>query len=127
MAQSRPTLCNSMDCSSPGFPVHHQLRKLAQTHVHQVSDSHPTISSSAIPFSCLQSFPASGKFPMILFFASGGQSIGISALASVLSMNIKNSFPLGFTGLISLQSKGLGLFSKTTVQKHQFFSAQLSL
>ena len=127
MAQSRPTLCNSMDCSMPGFPVHHQLQKLAQTHVHQVGDSNPTVSSSAFPFSCLQSFPASGTFPMILFFASGGQSIGISALASVLPMNIKNSFPLGFTGLISLQSKGLGLFSKTTVQKHQFFSAQLSL
>ena len=90
---------------------------------------HPTISSSVIPFSsCLQSFPASGSFPMSQFFASGGQSIGISALASVLPMNIQNWFPLGWTAWISLQSKGLSrVFSNTTVQKHQFFGTQLSL
>ena len=90
---------------------------------------HPTISSSVIPFSfCLQSFPASGSFPMIQFFASVGQSIGASASASVLPMNIQDWFPLGWTGLISLQSKGLWrVFSNTTVQKHQFFGAQLSL
>ena len=90
---------------------------------------HPTISSSVIPFSsCLQSFPASGSFPMSQFFASGGQSIGASASASVLPMNIQDWFPLGWTGWISLQSKGLSrVFSNTTVQKHQFFSAQLSL
>ena len=90
--------------------------------------SHPTISSSVILFfSCSQSFPASGSFPMSQFFASGGQSIGASASASVLPMNIQDWLPLGWTGLISLQSKGLSrVFSKTTVQKHQFFSAQLS-
>ena len=75
----------------------------------------------------LQSFPASGSFEMSQFFPSGGQSIGVSASASVLLMNIQDSFPLGLTGCISLQSKGLSrVFSKTTVQKHQFFSAQLS-
>jgi len=90
---------------------------------------HPTISSSVIPFSsCLQSFPASVSFLISQFFASGGQSIGVSALASVLPMNIQNWFPLGLTGWISLQSKGLSrVFSSTTVQKHQFFGAQLSL
>ena len=66
---------------------------------------HPTISSSVVPFSCLQSFPASGSFPVSQFFASGGQSVGVSALASVLPMNIQDCFPLGLTGLISLQSK----------------------
>ena len=90
---------------------------------------YPTISSSVLPFSsCLQSFPTSGSFPMSQFFASGGQSIGVSASASVLPMNIQDWFPLGWTGWISLQSKGLSrVFSKSTVQKHQFFSAQLSL
>ena len=90
---------------------------------------HPTISSSVIPFSsCLQSFPASGSFQMSQFFASGGQSIGASASASVLSMNVQDWFPLGWTGWISLQSKGLSrVFSITIVQKHQFFGAQLSL
>ena len=90
---------------------------------------HPTMLSSVIPFSsCLQSFPASGSFPVSRFFASGGQSIGISASASVLPMNIQDWFPLGWTSLTSLQSKGLSrVFSNTTVQKHQFFGAQLSL
>ena len=90
---------------------------------------HPTISSSVIPFSShLQSFPASGSFPMSLFFASGGQSTGVSASASVLPMNIQDWFPLGWTGWISLKSKGLSrVFSNTTDQKHQFFGAQLSL
>ena len=90
---------------------------------------HTTISSSAIPFStCLQSFPASGSFPMSQFFASGGQSIGVSASASVLPMNIQDWFPLGWTGWISLQSKGLSrVFSNTTVPRHQFFGAQFSL
>ena len=84
---------------------------------------HPTISSSVIPFSSrLQSFPASGSLPMSQFFASGGQNIGASASASDLPMNIQDWFPLGWTGLISLQSKGLSrVFSNTTVQKHQFF------
>ena len=90
---------------------------------------HPTISSSVIPFSfCFQSFPASESFPMSRFFASGGQSIGVSASASVLPMNIQDWFPLRLTGLIFLQSKGLSrVFSNTTVQKHQFLSSQISL
>ena len=86
---------------------------------------HPTISSFVSPFSsCPQSFPASGSFPMSQIFASGGQSIGASALASVLPMNIQDWFPLGWTSWISLQSRGLSrVFSNTTVQKHQFFNA----
>ena len=89
----------------------------------------PTISSFIIPFSsCLQSFPASGSFPVSQFFASGGQSIGASASTSVLWMNIQDWFPLGLTGWVSLQSKGLSrVFSNTTVQKHQFFGTQPSL
>ena len=101
----------------------------AQTHVHWVGDAiHPTISSSVITFSsCLQSSPASHSFPMSQFFASGGQSSGGSASASVLSKNIQDWFPLGWTGWISLQSNGLSrVFSNTTVQKHQFFGVQLS-
>ena len=87
------------------------------------------ISSSVVPFSlCLHCFPASGSFPMSQLFTSDGQSIGVSASASVLLMNIQDKFPLQLTGLISLLSKGLPrLFSNTTVQKHQFFSAHLSL
>ena len=90
---------------------------------------HTTISFSVVPFSsCLQSFPASESFPMSQFFTSGGQSIGASASASVLPMNIQDWFPLGFTGLISLLSKGLSwVFSSTTVPKHQFLSGQCSL
>ena len=90
---------------------------------------HPNISSSVIPFSArLQSFPASGSFPMSQLFASGGQSTEVSASASVLPMNIQDWFLLGWTGWISLQSKGFSrVFSNTTVQKHKFFSAQLSL
>ena len=90
---------------------------------------HPTISSSVVPFtSRLQSFPASGSFPMSQFFASDGQSIGASASASVLQMNIQDWFPLGWTGWISLLSKGLSrVFSSTTVWEHQFFITQPSL
>ena len=90
---------------------------------------HPTISSSVIPFSsCLQSFPASGSFPMSQFFTSGGQSTGASAPASVLPINIQGWFPLELTSLISFLSKGLSrVFSSTTVWKHQFFGAQPSL
>ena len=89
---------------------------------------HPTISSSVIPFSsCLQSFPASGSFQMSQFFTSGGQSIVVSASTSVLAMNIQDWYPLGWTGWISLQSKGLSrVTSNSTAQKHQFFSTQLS-
>ena len=89
---------------------------------------HPTTSSSVILFFCPQSFPASVSFPMSQFFTSGGQSIGASASTSVLPMNIQDWFPLGLTGWISLQSKGLSrVFSNTTVQKHQFFGAHFSL
>ena len=90
---------------------------------------HPTISSSVVPFSShLQSFPASGTFQMSQFFTSGGQSIGVSASASVHLMNIQDWFPLGWTDWISMQSKGFSrVFSNTIVQKHQFFSTQLSL
>ena len=89
---------------------------------------HPTILSSVVPFSCLPSFPASGSFLRSQFFASGGQSIGTLASASVLPMNIQDWFPLGWTGWISLQSKGLWrVLSNTTVQKHHFFASQLSL
>ena len=90
---------------------------------------HPIISSSVIPFSShLQSFPVSGSFLVSQFFASGGQSIGVLVSASVLPINLQDWSPLGWTGWISLQSKGLSrVFSNTTVQKHQFFSTQLSL
>ena len=90
---------------------------------------HPAISSSVDPFSShLQYFPASGSFPMSWFFESGGQSIGVSASASVLSMNIQDWFPLGWISWICFQSKGLSrIFSNTIVQKHQFFSIQLSV
>ena len=121
-----PTFCDAMDCSKSGFPVLHYLLEFAQTHVHWVSDA---ISSSVAPFStCLQSVPASGSFPRSRFFLLGGQSIGPSTSESVLLMNIQGWFPLGLTGLISLQSKGLSrVFSSTTVQKHEFFGAQPSL
>ena len=90
---------------------------------------HPTVSSSVVPFSsCLQSFPVSGSFQVSQLFASGGQIIGVSASKSVLPMNIQDWFPLGWTGRISLQSKGSSrVFSNTTLQKHQFFGTQLSL
>ena len=127
VAQSRLTLCDPMDCGTPGFPVLHQLPELAQTHVHWVSDAiqppHPVSPSSS-----LQSFPASGYFPVSQFFTSGGQSIKVSASASVIPTNIQDLFPLGLTDWISLQSRGPSrVFSNTTVQKHQFFGAQLSL
>ena len=115
---SRVRLCNPKDGRSPGFSVHHHLPELAQTHAHWCL---PTISSSVIPFSsCLQSFPASGSFPMSQFFPSVGQSIGVSAPTSVFPMNIQDWFLLGCTGWISLLSKSLSrVFPNTTVQKHQ--------
>ena len=117
-----------MNCSTPGFPIHHQLLEPAQTHVCWVSDasqpSHPVVPCS----SHLHSFPASRSLSMSWLFASGYQCIGDSASASVLPMNTQDWFPSGSTGLISLQSKGLlRFFSNTTVGKHQFFSTQLSL
>ena len=116
VAQSRPTLCDPR----PPYPlptpgVHSNSRPSSRW-------CHPAISSSVVPFSShLQSFPASESFQMSQLLTSGGQSIGVSTLASVLPMNTHNWSPLGWTGWISLQSKGLSrVFSKTTVQKHQF-------
>ena len=125
VALSCPNLCNCMDCSTPGCPVLHYLSEFVQTHVHWVGEP---ISSSVAPFSsCFQSFPASGSCSESWLFTSGGQSIGVSASASV-PMNVQDWLPLGLTGLISLQSKGLSrAFSRTTIQKHQFFGAQPSL
>ena len=127
VTQLCPTLCNPMDCSMPGFLVPYHLLEFTQAHVHWVRNaiqpSHPVV-----PSSCLQSFPASGSFPMSQFFTSGGQSTRVSAFASVLPVNIQDWFPLGWTGWISLQSKGLSrVFSHTTVQKHQFFVVQSPL
>ena len=109
-------------CPSPTSGVYSNLCPLSWW-------CHPTISSSVIPFSSrFHSFLASGSFPMSQFFASGSRSIGVSASASVLLVNIQDWFPLGLTGWISLLSKGLSrVFSNTTVQKHQFFGTQLSL
>ena len=108
-------------CPSPTPGVHSDSRPLSQWY-------HPAISSSVLPFSfCPQSLPASQSFPMSQLFAWGGQSTGVSALASFLPKKSQSWSPLGWTGWISLQSKGLSrVFSSTTVQKHQFFSTQLS-
>ena len=124
VSQSCPTLCNPMDCSTPGFPVHHQFSGFTQTHIHWVGDAiqpfHPLL-SLLLHF---QSFPALGSFPMSQFL-SRGQSIGVSVSALVLPKNIQDWFPLGWTSWISFLSKGLSrVFSNTTVQKHQFFNAQ---
>ena len=111
-----------LPCPSPTPGVYSNSCPLSQW-------CYPAISSSVIPFSsCLQSFPASGSFPMSQFFTSGGQNIGVSASASVLPMNIQDGFHLGLTDLISLQSKALSrVFCNTTVQKHQFFNTHLPL
>ena len=123
ITQSCLTLCDPMKhsttrppCPSPTPGVHPNPCPLSRW-------CHPTISSSVVPFSsCPQSFPASGSFQMSQLFATVSQSIGVSALASVLPMNTQDSSPLGWTGWISLQSKGLSrVFSNTTVQNHQFF------
>ena len=129
VAKSCLTLCDPMDFSMSGFPVFHHLHLLefAPIHVRWFSDTIQSSQSSVTLFSnCLQSFPASGSLPMSQFFALGGQSIGASA--SVFPMNIKDWFPLGLTGLISLQPKGLSrILSSTIIWKHQFFSVQPSL
>ena len=114
-----------MDCSTPGFAVLHHLLEFAQTHVHWVGNaikpSHPLLSPPPPAFYLL----SWGSFPMSQLFTSGGQSIGVSASASVLPMNSQGWFPLGLIGLISLLSKGLSrVFSNTTVQRHQFFGTQ---
>ena len=128
VAQSCTTLCDSMNHSAPGFPVHHQLPEFTQTHIHRVGDaihpSHP-LSSPSPPApnpSQHQRF-----FPMSQLFTWSGQSTGVSALASFLPKNTQGWSPSEWTGCISLQSKGLSrVFSNTTVQKHQFFSTQPS-
>ena len=119
-------LCKPMDFQHSRLPCPSPTPRACSN---SRSLSHPTISSSVFPFSShLQSFPASGYFQMSQFFPSGGQSIGVSASASVTLMIIQDLFPLGWTGWISLQSKALSrVFSNTTVQKHRFFDAQLSL
>ena len=118
-----------MDCSTARLPCPSPTPGVYSNSCPSSQWYNPTISSSVIPFSsCLQSSSASGSFQMSQFFSSGGQSIGVSASASVLPMNIQDWFPLGLTGWISLLSKGLSkVFSNTTVQKHQFFGTQLSL
>ena len=138
VARSCLTLSNPMNRSTPGLPVHHQLPEFTQTHVHQIGRwCHPAISSSVVPFSSYpQSLPASESFPVSQLFAWGGQSIGVAASASFFPKNTQGWFPLfiffflislAWTSWISLQSKGLSrVFSNTTVQKHQFFGAQLS-
>ena len=128
IAQSCPTLCDPMNhstqppCPSPTPRAYPNACSLSWW-------CHPAISSSVVPlFFCLQSFPASGSFPMSQLLASGGQSTGVSASTSVLLMNTQDWSPLGWTGWISLQSKGLSrVFSNTTVEKHQCFGARLSL
>jgi len=127
VTQSCPTLCNLMNHSMPDLPVHHQLLEFTQTHVHQVSDaiqpSHPL--SSPSPPAPIPSQDQS--FPMSQLFTWGGQSTGVSALASFLPKNTQGWSPSEWTFWISLQSKGLSrVFSNTTVQKHQFFGTQLS-
>ena len=121
VAQLCPILCNPMNCSLPGFPVLHRLLELAQTHVHWVSDAiQPSRPCHPLLF-LHQSFPASGSYLMSWFFISGGQSIGASASTSALPVNIQGWFPLGLTGLISLQSKGLSrVFFSTIFLKHRF-------
>ena len=113
VAQSRPTLCDSMDCSTPGFPVHHQLPELTQTHVHQVGDaiqpSHSLLSPSPAAFNSQHE-----SFLMSWHFTSGGQSIGASASASVFPMNIQGWFPLRLTGLILLSKALSRVFSSTS-------------
>ena len=121
---SRVWLCDPMDCSMPGFPVHHQLLEFVQIHAHWMLSDHLIFCRPLLL--CLQSFPASRSFPMSQVFTSGGQSIRVSA--SALPMNIQGWFPLRLIGVISFQPKGLSrVFSRTTIQKKQFFGAQPSL
>ena len=125
VTQLCPPLCDPLDCSTPGFPVYHQLPEPIQTSCSSHQWCHPTILSSVVPFSChLQSFPASGSFPMSQFFASGGQSIGVSASASVLPMN-------EYSGLISFRMDWLDLLAvqgtlKSLLQCHSSNSSALS-
>ena len=127
VTQSYPTLCDPMNRSMPGLPVHHHLPEFTQTHVYRVGDaiqpSHPLSSPSLPALNPSQH----QSFAMSQLFTWGGQSIGVSALASFLPKNTQGRSPLEWTSWISLQSKGLSrVFSNTTVQKHQFFGSQLS-
>ena len=127
VAKSCLTLCDPMDCSTLGSFVLHYLNLLRFMSTESMIPSNHLILCFSLLY-CLQSFPALGSFPMSQLFTTGGQSFGVSALASVLPMNIQDWFSLGLTDLLSLQSKGLSrVFSNTTVQKHQFFGAQPSL
>ena len=124
VAQSCLALCDPMDCSTPGLPVHHQHTEFSQTQASVMPPSHLILCRPLLLLPSI--FPSIRDFSNE-FFASGGQSFGVSASASVLPMNTQDC-PLGWTGWISLESKGLSrVFSNTTVQKPQFFSAQLSL
>ena len=129
VTQSRQTLCDPHEQQHARLPCPSLSSGVCSNSYPLNQWSHPAISSSVTPFSsCPQFFPALGSFPMSWFFASGGQSIGASASASVLPMYIQDWFPLGLTGLISLQSKGLSrVFCSTTVQKHQSSGVQPSL
>ena len=129
VAQSCLTLCDPTDCGTPGFPVHHQLLELTQTYVHWVGDaiqpSHSLLSPSPPAFNLSQH---QGLFQWVSSLHQVAKVLGVSASASVLPMNVQDWSPLGWTGLISLQSKGLSkVFFNTTVKKHQFFGTQLSL
>ena len=129
VAQSCPTLCDPKNRSTPGLPVYHQLPLWVHSDSHPLSQwCHPAISSSVVPFSsCPQPLPVSKYFPMNQLFTWGGQSTGVSASASFLPKKSQGWPPSEWTGWISLQSKGLSrVFSNTTLQKHQFFSAQPS-
>ena len=128
VAQLCLTLCDPMNCNTPGLPVHHQLWDFIQTHSPSNQWCHPAISSSVVPSSsCPQSIPASESFLISQLFTWGDQSTRVSALASFLPKNTQDWSPLGWTDWISLQSKGFSrVFSNTTLQKHQFFGAQLS-
>ena len=128
VAQSCPTLCNPMDCSMPGLPVHHQLPEFTQTHVHWVGDAiqpahlcHPLLLLPSI-FSQHQ-----GLLKWVSFSHQVAKVLRVSASAAVLPVNIQDWSPLGWTGWISLQSKGLSRVFSNTVQKHQFFGTQLCL
>ena len=127
VAQSSQTLCDPMNCSTPGLPVHHQLQEFTQTHVHWVGDAIQPSYPLSSPFPPAPNPSQHQSLPMSQLFTWGGQSTRVSALASFLPKNTQGWSPLEWTGWISLQSKGLSrVFSNTTVQKYQFFSAQLS-
>ena len=127
VAQSCPTLRDPMNRNMPGLPIHHQFPEFTQTHVHRVSDAIQPSHSLSSPSSPAPNPSQHQSLPMSQFFTWGGQSTGVSALASFLPKKSQGWSPSGWTGWISLQSKGLSrVFSNTTVQKHQFFGAQLS-